>query len=142
MISDYDQTGRLYTSLAMQVTAYILGTIVTRMCAVLLVSKQQPGRLYLGLSIMHTYNHLSELNAKVKPSRLLSMSLSLPRATLRLPPVTYIGRADVYCPPGKLSPLQYYLALSIYPQDISIQPVLPCRYFARSGIFISFRAKQ
>ena len=38
--------------LSMQVTAYILGTIVTRMCAVMHAIKLQPGRLYLGLSIM------------------------------------------------------------------------------------------
>ena len=33
-----------------------------------------------------------ELNVKVKPSRLLSTCSFLPRATLRLPPVTYIGK--------------------------------------------------
>ena len=46
-----NQPGRLYTSLAMLVTAYILGTIVTRMCAVMCISRKQPGRLYLGLSL-------------------------------------------------------------------------------------------
>ena len=35
-----DQPGRLYTSLAMLVTAYILGTIVKRMCAVMHVRKR------------------------------------------------------------------------------------------------------
>ena len=48
-------------------------------------------------------------------------SLSLPRATLRLPPVTYIA-SDVYCLPGKFSPLQCYLAFPIFPQDFSIKP--------------------
>ena len=48
-------------------------------------------------------------------------SLSLPRATLRLPPVTNIA-SDVYCLPGKFTPLQCYLAFPIFPQDISIKP--------------------
>ena len=35
---------------------------------------------------------LVTVNVKVKPSRLLSACSFLPRATLRLPPVTYIGK--------------------------------------------------
>ena len=44
------------------------------MCAVMHNSKQYPGRLYLGLSIMHIsagWSYLQELNVEVKPSRLL-----------------------------------------------------------------------
>ena len=86
----------IHIGLPMQVTAYILGTIVTRMCAVLLVSKQQPGRLYLGLSLhklISTYRrNLLQLNVEVKPSRILSACSFLPRATLCLPPVTNIGK--------------------------------------------------
>lgn len=44
-----------------------------------------------------------QMNVEVKPSRLLLKIHTLPRAMLRLPPVTNIGRADVYCLPGKLS---------------------------------------
>ena len=66
----------VHIGLPMQVTAYILGTIVTRMCAVMHVSKLQPGRLYLGLSlhsrIIASKAILQELNVEVKPSRLLS----------------------------------------------------------------------
>ena len=157
MISVYDQPGRLYTSLAMQVAAYILGTIVTRMCAVLLVSKQQPGRLYLGLSIMHTYNHLPELNAEVKPSRLLSKSLSLPRATLapgylhrtgrcvlpsRQALATTILSCVIYLPPR-----YFHLAsstLSLFCAKWYFYPIsrkIVSRYFARNYIFTIFAAK-
>ena len=40
----------------------------------------------------------------------------------------YLHRqADVYCLPGKFSPLQYYLAFPIFPHDISTEPVLHLR---------------
>ena len=85
----------------------------------------QPGGLYLGLSICATKLKQQEpgalnsavigypcrhhkqvvVNVEVKPSRLLSACSFLPRATLRLPPVTYIGKplciafqANLSCP--------------------------------------------
>ena len=59
-----------------------------------------------------------------KAFQAISSLLSLPRAALRLPPVTYIGRADVYCLPGKFSPPHYYLAFPIFPHEISTEPFL------------------
>ena len=98
----------VHIGLPMLVTAYILGTIVTRMCAVMHAIKLQPGRLYLGLPIMSQglTRIAGRAECRGKAFQAISSLLSLPRAALRLPPVTYIGRADVYCLPGKaqLSP--------------------------------------
>ena len=99
----------VHIGLPMQVTAYILGTIVTRMCAVMHVSKLQPGRLYLGLSlhsrIIASKAILQELNVEVKPSRLLSACIpfrglryACPRLPTSVKPMCIAFQASLGCP--------------------------------------------
>ena len=111
----------VHIGLPVLVTAYILGTIVTRMCTVMHVRKQQPGRLYLGLSICAT--NLKQQGPEVLNSAVVGNPYGQPQAgrcecrgkafqaiiSLLFPTEGYAAlapgylhrQADVYCLPGK-----------------------------------------
>ena len=110
--SHNNQPGRLYTSLAMQVTAYILGTIVTRMWKALPWS-----------FITQANKRQLELYARAEcQGKAFQAIVYLLFSSEGVAPGYQHRQADVYCLPGKFSPLHYYLAFPIFPHDISTEP--------------------
>ena len=68
------------------------------------------------------------VNVEVKPSRLLSVCSFLPRATLRLPPVTYIGKPMCIA-------FQASLSCSLY---LSGEPLIPWCNESQTKVYFGF----